>query len=633
MINDITENKLDMNTTNNNSKNNNQNNLPRIYPKGYLKEQIKLIYEKGLPKGYYTGISNLDDVFRLDKQRVITVTGVPNCGKSEFVDFLVTVYNKLYGFKTEYFSPENQPLRLHLSKLISKYMNKSLNELSPEEIDTATDYIANNFFFCNYNKIKTLDDIEGEVEMLSSSNQVDILVLDAYNKIESTRGANESETEFIGKVLDRLCEMAIKYNIMIILVAHPHKMEWKSNDKVPPCPTAYQINGSAHFFNKSDYVLAVHRDREEENETVTIRVDKVKFSHYGTQGKCYLRYDVDSGNYYNAPDKFDFDEESEYKPIPFALPELPKKKEPLDVVVSLYSGSADNIGTDVCLKDFLLTDKHKDIVEHIRTGKTSEERKEIKSKLSHKIPSVTVSGRFSKRGKDYLLSSSGLMAIDIDLKDNMDIINQVPDILKTLPYVAYYGKSVSGDGYFAIIPIENTNHFKQHFYAIEEEMKSLGIVIDKACKDVTRLRYASYDENYFYNPNATTYYWEKDETVEIKKVDKDKVRKTDFIQTSKMSDKEMVERQLDYLKNNHLSIPDDYDTWFKTAMALYSGFGENGRGYFHEFSKLSYKYNETECNQQYDNVISHYDSNNDITLGTLVHIINETKNKDIKKCA
>lgn len=607
--------------------------LPRIYPIGYLKERIKSIREKGLPKGYMTGISNLDDVFRLDKQRLVTITGVPNCGKSEFVDFLVTTYNKRYRLKTLYFSPENQPVELHLSKLVSKYMNKSLDELSPKDIDTAVDYIAKNFFFCNYEKIKTLDDIEGEVKMLSTSNQVDILVLDAYNKIELEKGVGEMETEFISKILDRLCEMAIKYNIMVILVAHPRKMEWRSNDRVPQCPTAYDINGSANFYNKSDYVLAVHRDRDENDETVTIRVDKVKFSNYGTQGKCYLKYDVESGNYYKAPDIFDFDGDTEYKPIPFSLPELPPKKEPLDVIVSMYSGSADNIGTDVFLKDFLLTDKHKDIVEHIRTGKTSEERKEIKSKLSYRIPSVTISGRFNKRGKDYLISPSSLIAIDIDLKDNKDIIHQVPDILKSLPYVAYYGKSISGDGYFAIIPIENPSNFKQHFYAIEDEMLSLGIVIDKACKDITRLRYASYDENYYYNPNATTYYWEKDDNVKNKNVDKDKVRKTGFIQTSTMSDKEAVEYQLAYLKNNNLSIPDDYDTWFKTAMALYSGFGEDGRKYFHEFSKLSYKYDETECNQQYDNIISHYDNNNDITLGTLIHIINETKNKEIKKCA
>ena len=63
-------------------------------------------------------------------------------------------------------------------------------------------------------------------------------------------------------------------------------------------------------------------------------------------------------------------------------------------------------------------------------------------------------------------------------------------------------------------------------------------------------------------------------------------------------------------------------------MALNSGLGDDGRTYFHEFSKLSDKYDEDECNTQYDNIISHYEGGSDITLGTLFHIINEaTDNK------
>ena len=155
---------------------NNQNNLPTIYPKGYLAERIKSIKENGLPKGYYTGISNLDDVFRLDKQRLVTITGVPNCGKSEFVDFLLTTYNKRYGLKPLLYSPENQPVELHLSKLISKYTNKPLDEMSSDEIDTAMNYINENFFFCNYDKVKTLDDIEKQVRKLLLSIQLYISI-------------------------------------------------------------------------------------------------------------------------------------------------------------------------------------------------------------------------------------------------------------------------------------------------------------------------------------------------------------------------------------------------------------------------------------------------------------------------
>lgn len=93
-------------------------NLPSILPSGYLRDRLLNIRKNGLPKGFYTGVESLDKVFRLDKGRLITVTGIPNCGKSEFVDFLCVTYNKRYKLKTLYFSPENQPSELHLAKLI-----------------------------------------------------------------------------------------------------------------------------------------------------------------------------------------------------------------------------------------------------------------------------------------------------------------------------------------------------------------------------------------------------------------------------------------------------------------------------------------------------------------------------------
>lgn len=602
-------------------------NLPTILPTGFLKDRVNLIRKEGLPCGYYTGISNLDDVFRLDKGRLITITGVPNCGKSEFVDFYTTVLNKRYGLKTLYFSPENQPCELHLSKLVAKYTNKPLEELTQDEIDVAIDYICKNFYFINYDKVKGFNDIENVVETTISTLHFDILVIDSFNKVEYDKPAHITDTDFIGKILNKLCEMAIKYNVMVILVAHPTKMEWNSGDKAAKCPTAYNINGSANYFNMSDYVLGVHRDRNVEDETVTIRVDKVRFSHYGTQGKCLLKFDIASGNYYNAPEKFDFDKKAAYTPIEFTLPSLPAKKEPLDVIVSSYPGVTDTTGTEVNLKDFILSGKYKEVAEQIRCGATADERHDIKKQLYNQIPAVTVSGRFGQHKSEHLIEASGLICIDIDWKDNVDIMPQVPSILQKLKYVAYCGKSISGDGYFAIIPIENPKHFKQHFYALEEEMKSYGIVIDKSCKDITRLRYASYDADGYYNPNATTYYWELDKEAKVANNSKEKVTKKRLSPTSSsMTDAEMVGKQLEFLKSSNSTIPDDYDTWFKVGMALNSGLGEEGRTYFHEFSKLSDKYNEDECNTQYDNIISHYDGNSDITLGTLFHIIDEAAN-------
>jgi hypothetical protein len=202
----------------------------------------------------------------------------------------------------------------------------------------------------------------------------------------------------------------------------------------------------------------------------------------------------------------------------------------------------------------------------------------------------------------------------------------VRDILSKLDYVAYCGKSISGDGYFAIIPVERPDHHLQHFLAIEEEMKSYGIVIDKLCKDVSRMRYVSYDDDYYYNPNASTYYWEKDEVkLQPAKEKKKKVKKKNTTTTSTKTNKEIIEEELEFIKSRNITIPDDYSTWFTTGMALNSAFGEEGRTYFHEFSRLSDKYDETECDTQYDNIVANYTEDSDIKLGSLIHIIEEAK--------
>lgn len=602
--------------------------MPTILPKAYLKESIDALSKGGLPKGFYTGVKGLDNLCRLDKGRLITITGVPNYGKSEFVDFLTTTFNKKYGMKTLYFSPENQPVSFHLAKLMAKFTGRKFSPESytPEEMNAAVDYIGDNLFFFNYERITKLEDILALSEKLIKEKGIDIIVLDAYNKIDSDKSVGEMETEFIGKLLDVLCRFAIKHDIMIMLVAHPKKMDGSKN-LTYPIPSAYDINGSAHFFNKSDFILTVHRDIPKDE--VLIRVSKVKFSHYGKQGDCRLKYDVESGNYYDSTfDPLAFldgdSNDGGYVHTPFNFPTKVSKSNPFDVEVSCYKGASDNIGTPIKLKDFLFTDKFKGIAEDIRQKATPEERHEYKKTKVHEIPAITISGLFNVRESKGLVSPSGLICIDIDHKDNPpEIMAKVPSILKSLPYVCYASKSISGDGYFGIIPIENPSHFRQHYNALEEKMKSYGITIDKSCKDITRLRFATYDDEHYYNPSASSFYLEVDTTQPL-----DRKQSRQFVSSSTHSDEDRVKGEIEFLKNNSISLPDDYDTWFKLAMSL-SSLGEKGRKFFHELSSLSSKYDKYECDNQYDEVINHYSGDNEVSLGTFFHIVNNAKNNQL----
>lgn len=309
-------------------------NLPAILSKEYLRRAVEDMYKHGLPKGLETGLNNLDKQVRLDTGRVCVITGIPNHGKSEFVDFLTTAYNRRRGMKTIYFSPENQPEARHVAKLISKLTGKPFDRktISANELRRATDYITDNFFFCNYQKVKTSKQILDIAKEQIDKTGAKILVIDAFNKIES-ESPNEDTLLYISRILDELCNFAIAEDILIILVAHPRKMETMANGEYK-VPTAYDINGSANFFNKSDFVLVVHRKhiKDDKDTQVLINVDKVKFSNYGKQGSVIVNYDATSGNYYSAPtddenfndDFSDTDEKETDLPLPFEFPAIPE---------------------------------------------------------------------------------------------------------------------------------------------------------------------------------------------------------------------------------------------------------------------------------------------------------------------
>jgi twinkle protein len=104
-----------------------------------------------------------------------------------------------------------------------------------------------------------------------------------------------SETEFIGKCLRKSRKFARKNDIHLFIIAHPTKL-LKNKDGEYPIPELWDVSGSAHWRNKADNGICVHRDYEK-NETV-IYVQKIKFKYCGKQGECILKYDLKSGRYY-----------------------------------------------------------------------------------------------------------------------------------------------------------------------------------------------------------------------------------------------------------------------------------------------------------------------------------------------
>ena len=89
-----------------------------------FQDNLDKLYSDGLQAGLRIGHRNIDDKITWETKRLAIITGVPSSGKSEFIDEICTRLNILHGWKVGYFSPENSPMELHISKIVSKITGK-----------------------------------------------------------------------------------------------------------------------------------------------------------------------------------------------------------------------------------------------------------------------------------------------------------------------------------------------------------------------------------------------------------------------------------------------------------------------------------------------------------------------------
>ena len=260
-----------------------------------FEESLDNIFEHGLQKGVTIGHDNFDKLCSFETKRLLVVTGIPGSGKSEFIDEIAERLNMRYGWRFAYFSPENAPLAYHASKLIEKFTGKRFSKatLPLGEYQQVKQHLETDFFFISPRDDFRVDSILERAKFLVRRRGIKVLVIDPYNRLENEQG-NQNETQYISGLLDKLTKFAQQNDVLVVLMAHPTKMP-KSKDGIIEPPTLYDISGSAHFYNKCDFGIIVHRDRI--NEKVEIRVSKVKFRHLGEVGKCYFKYNLNNGRY------------------------------------------------------------------------------------------------------------------------------------------------------------------------------------------------------------------------------------------------------------------------------------------------------------------------------------------------
>jgi predicted P-loop ATPase len=248
------------------------------------------------------------------------------------------------------------------------------------------------------------------------------------------------------------------------------------------------------------------------------------------------------------------------------------------------------------IAEIIRSSKYKEKIEILQNLLLQGKKKEY-SNQKKVLPAFTTSGKFEGgRKMNFLKEYSKIIILDID-KLEQSQLKEIKQKSISNKYTYSCFISPSGKGLKILVKIDNSvSKHKETFLKIQAYYeKLLQVNIDPSGKDVTRLCFFSYDKDLYLNPQSETF-------------------KTE-IPMSVTSD---IEKLIEQIYGTRNDITDNYDDWLKIGFAIESEFGESGRNYYHEISRINTDYNAAVCNQQYDKCVKN--NNSGITIKTLFHI-------------
>lgn len=247
---------------------------------------------------YETGFCGFEENFKLRLGDFSVVTGIPSMGKSTFVNDLMARIADKHKLKVAFASLEQHPSQDHLRNLRKWYLGGTCGHNQ----DDADSWIKKHFCFIYPSPKQQLEDkldINWFLEKASVSviqHDAKVVVIDPWNELEHSLRSRETITEYTGRSIKRLKSFAKSNNVHVMVVAHPVKM-LRMKDGKYPVPSLYDISDSAHWYNKSDVGIIVHRDSFDSDRTSIITAKSRYHDVIGKTGVKEFTFDKERNRF------------------------------------------------------------------------------------------------------------------------------------------------------------------------------------------------------------------------------------------------------------------------------------------------------------------------------------------------
>jgi hypothetical protein len=271
-----------------------------------------------------------------------------------------------------------------------------------------------------------------------------------------------------------------------------------------------------------------------------------------------------------------------------------------NITIGVYKNAKSTKRSDIIrLIDFLVPVQNyiKDTILELRKIDDAKQQKEYKM---NNLIGVTISALLGEnRTTNNVIQYNNIMCLDVDEEDNKVLfakydIEYIKQKIFELNFVYCVCLSCRGKGFYFLVPIPDSKDIDIYYTSMYYKLKKYGINIDKHCKDITRIRFGSYDENILVKRDCEIKIFDEVSEEQINE------KKAELIKTQRRISKikyhsyneqlNDLGRTIDYLISKGFDTGEHWAEWATIGKYLKT-FGEDGRMMFHKLSEVSSGYN------------------------------------------
>lgn len=232
--------------------------------------------------------------FKMFLGEFMVVSGIPGQGKTAWTMELVHNMAQNHSWPCAIYSPEMRTVPMLRDSFRRMRIGRKPGPDDFLLVARADEWIEKHFVFIDAdpqgdgsdgggdddNTTFSLDWLIRKAEAAVLRHGIRILLIDPWNEVEHARERGESVTDYIARAVRALKRFARRYEVAVIVVAHPTKDVGKDGNL--RTVRLYDIEGSATWYNKADHGVIVERPNKNAADAI-IYIQKVR--HIGRTGR------------------------------------------------------------------------------------------------------------------------------------------------------------------------------------------------------------------------------------------------------------------------------------------------------------------------------------------------------------